>query len=115
MAEDEKFFDQKGGRLGSSVDQVRVLHSDHCTAKHRYEKLVQERCTSLFSKERRPWSSILPLLFLKISLFPTLFSPHRISQDGKGNIWAVEPKMQVEVSKEGDGMQKVREQHTSQE
>jgi hypothetical protein len=31
-----------------------------------------------------------------------------LQQDGKSNIWAVEPKMQVEVSAEGEGMKKVR-------
>jgi hypothetical protein len=28
-------------------------------------------------------------------------------QDGKGNVWAVEPKMQVEVEKDGDALSKV--------
>jgi hypothetical protein len=31
-----------------------------------------------------------------------------LQQDGKSNIWAVEPKMQVEVSAEGEGMKKVQ-------
>ena len=28
------------------------------------------------------------------------------TQDGKSNVWAVEPKMQVEVAKEGEGVMK---------
>uniref|UniRef100_A0A7S2W9V8 Uncharacterized protein n=1 Tax=Rhizochromulina marina TaxID=1034831 RepID=A0A7S2W9V8_9STRA len=28
-----------------------------------------------------------------------------VDQDGKSNVWAVEPKMQVEVGKEGQGVQ----------
>jgi len=32
----------------------------------------------------------------------------RLLQDGKSNVWAVEPKMQVEVAAEGEGMKKVR-------
>jgi hypothetical protein len=31
-----------------------------------------------------------------------------VDQDGKSNIWAVEPKMQVEVAKEGEGVAKVK-------
>lgn len=30
-----------------------------------------------------------------------------VRQDGKSNVWAVEPKMQVEVAAEGDGTKKV--------
>lgn len=30
-----------------------------------------------------------------------------IDQDGKSNVWAVEPKMQVEVAAEGDGTKKL--------
>mmetsp|Transcript_16600 Transcript_16600/g.30057 ORF Transcript_16600/g.30057 Transcript_16600/m.30057 type:complete len:125 (-) Transcript_16600:96-470(-) len=29
-----------------------------------------------------------------------------VDQDGKSNVWAVEPKMEVEVGKEGDGFKK---------
>lgn len=29
-----------------------------------------------------------------------------VDQDGKSNVWAVEPKMQVEVGKEGEGVMK---------
>eukprot|EP00614_Pseudopedinella_elastica_P025726 CAMPEP_0172616340 /NCGR_PEP_ID=MMETSP1068-20121228/63791_1 /TAXON_ID=35684 /ORGANISM="Pseudopedinella elastica, Strain CCMP716" /LENGTH=108 /DNA_ID=CAMNT_0013421737 /DNA_START=62 /DNA_END=388 /DNA_ORIENTATION=+ len=29
-----------------------------------------------------------------------------VDQDGKSNVWAVEPKMQVEVAQEGEGMMK---------
>ena len=85
---DEKFFDNGGkGRLGTSVDQVRGVSSPNCS--------------DIFLLTYRPTNRPTdPLTFIS-----PLYSSSLV-QDGKSNVWAVEPKMQVEVEKEGGSVMK---------